>query len=84
MPRIRRRAALGGIQAFNLGQPGGALNLPPPATRRPTRAALGGAMPRAGRMRLPPALGTSIGARGGAAPAATPRKRTGTSKRKKA
>lgn len=52
----RRSAAMDpSIQALSLGKPGGALQLPPP-TRKPSRGALGGVAPRAGRTRLPPEL----------------------------
>ena len=55
MPR-RAANADAAIQALDLAKnPRGALQLPPP-TRKPSRGALGGAAPRAGRTRLPPEL----------------------------
>jgi len=55
MPRKAPSGKDPNIQALNLGQPGGALQLPPPV-RKPSRGAMGGATPRSGRTRLPPEL----------------------------
>jgi len=54
-------------------KPGGALNLPPPPVRKPSRGALGGTTPRGGRTRLPPEM--AAGQRGGIAKQA-PKKST--------
>lgn len=74
---------LGGAQqGFGFPAPpaaGGGLTAP--TTRRPTRAALGGAVPRGGRMRISPALGAA-GARG--ATAAKAKKATSTRRKKTA
>jgi hypothetical protein len=60
------------IQALSLGQPQGALSLPP--TRKPTRGALGGSTPRGARTRMPPQLAAAM--RGGSKKkAAAPKKR---------
>jgi hypothetical protein len=54
------------------GMPQGALNIP--ASRKPTRGALGGAAPRGARMRLPPTVAPA--ARGGKKrTAATPKRK---------
>jgi len=63
MARASKSATDPNIAALQLGAPQGALNLPPPV-RKPSRGALGGAAPRGGRTRLPPAL-ESQGSRGG-------------------
>lgn len=64
------------IQALNLGQPQGALQLP--TTRKPTRGALGGAAPRGARTRMPPQLAAA--SRGGAKAKPTAKKRKAASK----
>jgi hypothetical protein len=73
MPRIPKRTAATAnpdIQSLGLGMPGGALNIP--ATRKPTRGALGGTTPRGARMKLPPTVAPA--GRGGKKRAAPKRK----------
>jgi hypothetical protein len=53
--RAKRTTGDPNINPLDLGQPGGALNLPP-GMRKPTRGALGGSAPRGARTRMPPAL----------------------------
>lgn len=60
----KKSAAADDIQALDLakkakGQFGG----PPPPVRKPSRGAMGGAVPRSGRTRLPPEMAPA--ARGG-------------------
>jgi hypothetical protein len=75
MPK-KSAAADPNIQALNLGAPQGALQLPP-ATRKPTRGALGGSAPRGARSKLPPQLAAAQ--RGGTkAKKSTPKKRKAT------
>jgi len=68
----RQAANANAIQALNLKGPQGALQLPPPV-RKPSRGALGGTTPRAGRTRLPPEMAPAQ--RGGKKKAAPPKKK---------
>jgi hypothetical protein len=56
----RKSAASSDIQALDLAKKGGGMfGQPPPPVRKPSRGALGGAVPRGGRTRLPPELATA-------------------------
>jgi len=77
MPRRSNKADASGA-ALDLGMPKGALQLPPPPVRKPSRGALGGAAPRGARTRLPPELAPAQ--RGGTKAKKTTARRKGSKK----